>query len=120
MPPTNFGAVAHLGERIVRNDEVAGSTPVCSTSFVIRADPKGKSAVASAARYDSLQALWFRETRTIGRKSPSGTQTCAGSSARSERLPDMQEAASSNLARRTKISGLIRQILPRFGGHFYM
>ena len=26
-----FGAVAHLGERVVRNDEVAGSIPVSST-----------------------------------------------------------------------------------------
>ena len=28
------GAVAHLEERIVRNDEVAGSIPVCSTIFL--------------------------------------------------------------------------------------
>ena len=27
-----FGAVAQLGERVVRNDEVAGSNPVCSTN----------------------------------------------------------------------------------------
>lgn len=26
-----FGVVAHLGERVVRNDEVAGSIPVSST-----------------------------------------------------------------------------------------
>ena len=29
-----IGEVAHLGERIVRNDEVAGSTPVFSTNFI--------------------------------------------------------------------------------------
>jgi hypothetical protein len=29
----NGGRVAQLGERIVRNDEVAGSTPVSSTKF---------------------------------------------------------------------------------------
>ena len=26
-----FGAVAQLGERVVRNDEVVGSIPICST-----------------------------------------------------------------------------------------
>jgi hypothetical protein len=30
---TTRGRVAQLGERIVRNDEVAGSTPVSSTKF---------------------------------------------------------------------------------------
>lgn len=30
-----FGAVAQLGERFVRNEEVAGSTPAGSTSFDI-------------------------------------------------------------------------------------
>ena len=28
-----FGAVAQLGERVVRNDEATGSNPVCSTNF---------------------------------------------------------------------------------------
>lgn len=28
-----FGAVAQMGERVVRNDEVAGSIPVSSTKF---------------------------------------------------------------------------------------
>jgi hypothetical protein len=29
-----FGVVAQLGERVVRNDEVRGSIPLDSTSFV--------------------------------------------------------------------------------------
>ena len=41
-----FGAVAHLGERVVRNDEVAGSIPVCSTidkAFVVaQTQPLGR------------------------------------------------------------------------------
>lgn len=28
----SLGALAHLGERFVRNEEVTGSSPVCSTS----------------------------------------------------------------------------------------
>jgi hypothetical protein len=66
LSSTSFvvGEVAHLGERIVRNDEVAGSTPVFSTSFVL--------------------------------------QQCAVSSARSERFLDMEEVAGSNPARRTR------------------
>ena len=28
-----LGALAQLGERIVRNDEVVGSIPICSTIF---------------------------------------------------------------------------------------
>lgn len=31
---SNLGAVAHLGERVVRNDEVASSILVSSTNFV--------------------------------------------------------------------------------------
>ena len=30
------GGVAQLGERIVRNDEVAGSIPVTSTNFLLK------------------------------------------------------------------------------------
>ena len=32
MPPSSRGAVAQLGERRVRNAEVVGSTPICSTN----------------------------------------------------------------------------------------
>jgi|FLYM01.1.fsa_nt_gi hypothetical protein len=32
MPTTGHGAVAQLGERVVRNDEVSGSIPLSSTS----------------------------------------------------------------------------------------
>ena len=31
----SFGAVAQLGERVVRNDEVRGSIPLGSTSMII-------------------------------------------------------------------------------------
>jgi hypothetical protein len=31
--PANRGAIAQLGERIVRNDEVVGSIPTSSTKF---------------------------------------------------------------------------------------
>ena len=33
-----FGAVAQLGERVVRNDEVRGSIPLGSTKFPLFAD----------------------------------------------------------------------------------
>ena len=33
-----FGAVAQLGERVVRNDEVRGSIPLGSTNFPLFAD----------------------------------------------------------------------------------
>ncbi len=36
--PGTCGRVAQLGERIVRNDEVAGSIPVSSTKFSSRSD----------------------------------------------------------------------------------
>ena len=34
----SFGAVAQLGERVVRNDEVRGSIPLGSTNFPLFAD----------------------------------------------------------------------------------
>src|SRR3989338_6704207 len=33
-----WGAVAQLGERVVRNDEVVGSIPICSTKALPRLD----------------------------------------------------------------------------------
>jgi hypothetical protein len=33
MNPLQSGAIAQLGERIVRNDEVVGSIPTSSTNF---------------------------------------------------------------------------------------
>ena len=37
IPPREDGAVAQLGERVVRNDEVVGSIPIGSTIFSIPA-----------------------------------------------------------------------------------
>ena len=37
-PPTQ-GAIAQLGERIVRNDEVVGSIPTSSTKFLVSLAP---------------------------------------------------------------------------------
>jgi hypothetical protein len=34
--PAKCGAIAQLGERIVRNDEVVGSIPTSSTNFAFR------------------------------------------------------------------------------------
>jgi hypothetical protein len=39
---TRCGAVAQLGERVVRNDEVRGSIPLCSTKPPHRALPQGR------------------------------------------------------------------------------
>ncbi len=36
------GAVAQLGERVVRNDEVVGSIPIGSTSFRFSGGPAGR------------------------------------------------------------------------------
>lgn len=36
LPFPAFGAVAQLIERVVRNDEVVGLIPICSTSFHLR------------------------------------------------------------------------------------
>ena len=33
-----FGAIAQLVERVVRNDEVRGSIPLCSTSIYLQGD----------------------------------------------------------------------------------
>ena len=33
--PIHYGAIAQMGERIVRNDEVVGSIPTSSTKFQI-------------------------------------------------------------------------------------
>ena len=35
-----YGAVAQLGERVVRNDEVVGSIPICSTIHCTQRDPE--------------------------------------------------------------------------------
>ena len=41
--PSNFGAVAQLGERCVRNAEVGGSTPLRSTEKALFANTAGKA-----------------------------------------------------------------------------
>ena len=39
LVPNPCGAIAQLGERIVRNDEVVGSIPTSSTKFQQLSDP---------------------------------------------------------------------------------
>jgi hypothetical protein len=45
------GAVAQLGERLVRNEEVRGSTPLGSTSFTLARHARKSSRVAPAERF---------------------------------------------------------------------
>ena len=59
------GAIAQLGERIVRNDEVGGSIPPGSTTLRLRlrvaqpAQPKAKRAGRSPTGEDGLHPKFF-------------------------------------------------------------
>ena len=55
----DFGAVAQLGERLVRNEEVSGSIPLGSTSLRCSAASAGRPACTKAARRSLLAKAGF-------------------------------------------------------------
>src|SRR5690242_1846021 len=65
--PPGIGAVAQLGERLVRNEEVRGSIPLGSTSLrPLRGLRLGKPAFANFQRNKG------KEERRLSRRSPQG------------------------------------------------
>ncbi len=57
--PSLYGAVAQLIERVVRNDEVVGLIPICSTNFLSEAErklPAEASAQAGLSRKPKRRA----------------------------------------------------------------
>jgi hypothetical protein len=67
-PPTNVGAIAQLGERLLCKQEVNGSIPVGSTRFVLetaRAVQREESALHSAFRFFRLLFNNSEETRRV-------------------------------------------------------
>jgi hypothetical protein len=56
--PCQFhGALAHLGERYVRNVEVAGSSPACSTSVVTRCEGQQEGEARGIGGHDSFKSF---------------------------------------------------------------
>ena len=58
LPSKRNGALAHLVERLVRNQKVVGSSPICSTNLIDNQKNKkdGTPAVSILFRY--LQTTW--------------------------------------------------------------
>ena len=48
LPTDKRGAIAQLGERIVRNDEVVGSIPTSSTKITRTAVPQSRDSIPGA------------------------------------------------------------------------
>src|SRR3954462_15019651 len=70
------GAIAQLGERVVRNDEVGGSIPPGSTSLrllrKLRLPPPPFAAPPSTRRGTPPGALWEKGRGGLPRRAPKG------------------------------------------------